>query len=262
MKYLLILLSLLVCCNTTRPRTSDEFQQTAVKIQSLHGSGGSGVIYRSSRKGTIILTNAHVCEAIMDGGFVGNVKPYRIQKYKISRIHDLCYLFIRQNLEVNTVIAKEAPEINSKAIISGHPSLYPHIISYGLVSGTFTADILIDHRSCTEVEKKENPISCIVEGMPILKKQEGQLISALISPGSSGSGVFNSAGELIGLAFASHGDLGYALIVPWKFLDKFVREESYKLPWESPEVNKRLQHYQNEGLMDLDNWKKIFNLIK
>lgn len=261
MKYILLMVTLLFGCTTLKPKSMDEFQETSVLINSITGGGGSGVIFKSSPKGTVILTNAHICDGIAGGGTVFDGRPHTILAFKRSKRHDLCYVFIKDNLWLDTVIASDPPEINDHIYISGHPSLYPHIVSQGYVAGTETYPIHMDDRDCTPEELVESPVRCILDGQPVLQSRESLVVSALISPGSSGSAVFNDDGELVGLAFAAQGDIGYALTVPWKYLNWFVKREAKTLKWEKPDPSKKRQKYENRGLYDLENWQKILNLI-
>lgn len=258
----LLLFLLLFSCNTFKPKTISEFQETAVLIDSPSGTGGSGVIYKSSDKGTVILTNKHVCQSVVSGGTVYRRNPYKIVSYKLSNLHDMCLIRIKENLDINTVVSDEAPERNSKVYISGHPSLYPHIVSEGYVSGIEHFRIQIDKRECGSFEKLMNPLECIFYGFPITEYYESQVVSALISPGSSGSGVFNDKGELVGLAFASKGDIDYALVVPWLYLNKFVTVEYKELKWVKVDSNKHVTKYKNNGIYDIENWKEVYKLIK
>lgn len=239
----------------------DEFQKTSVLIENNYGGGGSGVIYKSSSKGTIILTNRHICEAIASGGEVVDYARHTILAFKKSLKHDVCYIFIKANLKLDTVISARPPKINDKLYISGHPSLYPHIVSQGYMAGTEKMPIHIDNRDCMEFEKKLHPIECILDGRPLYIILESNVVSALISPGSSGSAVFNQSGEIAGLAFAAQGNIGYALVVPWKFLNGFVKREAKSLKWERPDPSKRRRKYDNKGIYDLKNWKEILKLI-
>lgn len=260
--YLSILLSLLVLgCTTLRPKTMDQFQETSVLIKSDSGGGGSGVIYKSSPKGTVILTNRHICESIAGGGTVVDYKRHPILAFKKSPTHDICYIFIKADLALDTVISKRSPKINDKLYISGHPSLYPHIVSQGYLAGNEDFPIHMDDRDCTAEEKKKDPIECILDGHPKYVTLESNVVSALISPGSSGSAVFNEDGEIVGLAFAAQGDIGYALVVPWKFLNRFVAKEAKTLKWEKPDPTKKRRKYDNKGIYDLKNWEEILKLI-
>lgn len=263
MKSLICTLALLTSsCTTVRPNSMEEFREVTVKIMSEESGGGTGVIYKSSPKGSIILTNAHICEAIATGGKVLNGEVYTITKYKISKRHDLCYLFVKEDLKINTVIAESAPTRYTKVFITGHPHLYPHIVSEGYVSGTGFQVIAMNTRACTKEEQDKDPITCIFEGYTTGAIRLSTLVSALISPGSSGSGVFNKQGELVGLAFAARGDIGYALVVPWMYLEQFVNVESKKLAWETPGPEHKKVSYENGGMSDLNNWRKLLELLK
>lgn len=249
-------------CATVHPTSVKELSDVTVKILSNGGGGGTGVIYKSTPDGSVILTNAHICEAISTGGSVNTDRHYEIKYYKISTKHDICYVMIKENLHVNTVLASSAPKRHSAAVISGHPSLYPHVVSKGYISGNRNIGVTVEHRACTKEEELEDPVTCIFEGASVIKRRESTLVSALISPGSSGSGVFNSKGELIGLAFAASGEINYAQTVPWKYLKEFVEKDAKTLKWETPGPDKKKAEYENEGMEDLENWRKLFDLIQ
>lgn len=262
MKLLALALAFLSnACTTLRPTSVREFDNVTVKVMSDEGGGGTGVVFRSTDKGTVILTNAHICEAIQTGGKVLYNGAHAIKRYKPSKVHDICFLFIEENLYVNTVLSKSAPPRYSKIYISGHPHLYPHVVSEGYVSGTGRHKIGVSSRPCTKLEEEEDPVTCIFEGATVGVVREATLMSALISPGSSGSGVFNTQGELVGLAFAAHGELGYALVVPWKYLDNFVKKEAKELKWEIPGPDHKTPEYVNGGMDDIENWQKLIDLL-
>lgn len=279
-KTLLLSLSLfLVACVTTiKPEEVSDFRATAVMVTNAEeSSGGTGVIYRSGFKGTFVLTNRHVCQLLKEGGYVINDAKYPVKAYKASQVHDICYVWVDSNLGVDTVLAPKAPELYSKAYVSGHPSLYPHVLSEGYISETMKIDIVIDTRDCTKEEFAENPFQCIFEGFPIVEELEASLVSALIAPGSSGSAVFNDKGEIIGLAFASNSrSLAYALVVPWEYVNNFVDAESSLLRWSYPKVappaakSKKVKEratvlpfreLDDSALHNVENWKRFIECI-
>ena len=78
-------LTYLFTVKTIKPKTNQEYSLTSVMITRYDGrSGGSGVILSSSKNSSKILTNAHVCEVVANGGIVrsdyekGIVKNYKI----------------------------------------------------------------------------------------------------------------------------------------------------------------------------------------
>ena len=229
-----------------RPKTTEEFARTSVMITNLaKNSGGSGVILSSKFNESIILTNRHVCELARQGGYViKEDKEYRVAAIKPAKSHDMCEVKVNANLGINTKVAENAPRIYSDAYISGHPSLYPHVLTKGSFSGHMEIQIMVDSRACTDKELEEIKrkkefgkfMMCMMFGMPIIETYDSQLVSATILPGSSGSAVFDENGEIAGLAFASRSrELSYALIVPQSYVHKFVTEEAPKMEW--TEVN-------------------------
>jgi len=90
---------------------------------------------------------------------------------------------------------------------------------------------MIGIRPCNEAEAS-GPLSiaCIIfGGMPVVKSYESVLVTATIMPGSSGSGVYNSSGELAGVVFAGSKDFGYAWTVPYEQVLNFLYHEHQHL---------------------------------
>lgn len=231
-----------------RPHTTEEFARTSVKITNLaENSGGSGVILYSQPDASLVLTNKHVCEVVKHGGVViQENRRYLVAAYKVSNQHDLCEIMVNADLEVNTKIADKAPKKYSKAHISGHPALLPHVLTHGYVSGRMNVPVMIGMRKCNEKDvediKKNGDIGkafmCLFGGIPIIKTFDSQLVTATILPGSSGSAVFDDNGEIIGLVFASGSrELNYAIIVPQEYVKSFVHDEAGKLEWQQPDEN-------------------------
>ena len=241
MKFFISLLTTLMtscaAAQTVRPHTTAEFAKTAVKITNkAQTSGGSGVIFESNMFNSYVLTNRHVCEILKTGGVVSTDKEtYNVVAFKTSKVHDLCVVKVGDNMHVNTVVASDEPEIYSRAHISGHPHLLPHVVTHGDFSGKLVIDIVVEVRPCTAEEVAKHPLECLFFGHPVTDTLEAQLVSATILPGSSGSAVFNDKGEICGLAFAGDSrELSYALIVPQPFLVNFVEYEINSLPWQYP----------------------------
>lgn len=215
---------------TIKPANGPEYSLTSVMITRYDGrSGGSGVIISSNKNSSQILTNAHVCEVIKNGGIVRSDSAKGIVKsYKISEIHDLCLISTNNNFNVNTVVANEAPEIYEDAIVAGHPHLLSTIVTKGHFSQKNLISILTGTKKCTDSDFLNPRTSgfCNFFGIiPIIKTYEAQVASCTIMPGSSGSPVFNSKGEIAGLVFAGSGDFGYAQIVPYEYITSFLENE-------------------------------------
>lgn len=224
---------------TVKPKTGQEYSFASVMVTRYDGrSGGSGVIISSSKNSSKILTNAHVCEVIKNGGIVRSDYAKGIVKnYKISNVHDLCLITTNNNFKINTVLAQESPDIYEDAAVVGHPHLLPAIVTRGHFSQKELITILTGTRPCTDADR-ENPatgIFCSFFGIiPIIKTYEAQVVSSTIMPGSSGSPVFNSNGEIAGLVFAGSGNFGYAMIVPFEYISNFFEYELDLLPSLTP----------------------------
>lgn len=223
------------CSNPAIIRNTEELNKrvasaTVTVVRPDERSGGTGVILRSAPSRSDILTNNHVCELIKNGGVVitDDDRKHAVIDYKQSTDHDLCLIGVNEDLHVVTQVAEKAPEKYSEAIVSGHPTLLPTIITYGHFSAKRLVQIMIGSRACTQEELEgPNGLICILlGGVPVVKSFEAQVVSATIQPGSSGSAVYNSDGELSGLVFAGSGDLGYGLIVPYEYVYNFLYKES------------------------------------
>lgn len=218
----------------TRPKTVEELKETSVRILNLEmNSGGTGSIYKSFDNATHILTNKHICRLIEPGGVVDyKGKQYLVTHYKKFEQHDLCLVRIAVNLNINLKIAETISKESSKAIVSGHPSLLPHITTAGHLSERQDIELLVGIKECTKEDIINDPMTCgFFGGMPVVETLDSQLISNLIKPGNSGSAVFNANGELIGVVFAGSGrDFSYGYIVPQIYLYYFL-ENAHRFKW-------------------------------
>jgi S1-C subfamily serine protease len=201
--------------------------------------GGTGIILRSSDQNSYVLTNSHVCGVVEDGGLVtGEAGSFMVSGYKKSNEHDLCIIRVSGNLGANTKVAKRPPVLYyESASISGHPSLYPNVITKGHFSGKDIITILVGVRQCTDADASDPDkalLCALLGGIPIIKQYQSTLVTATIMPGSSGSGVYNSDNELSGVAFAGQGSVGYAWTVPYEYMKNFLDKEQYHLPFIRP----------------------------
>ena len=224
-----------------KPELTKEFAETSVMILDKDNrSGGSGVILRSNIAYSTILTNKHVCRLTKGGGYVvKDGRKHLVHSIKRYASHDLCLVKVFHNFGVNTKIADSNPLDFNDAFISGHPGLLPHVLTKGNFSGHEIIKMVVGIKSCDNLSEEElmkYVMYCIFfGGVPVVQDFEAQLVTGTILPGSSGSGVFNTEGEIGGLVFAGRGEgLGYAFIVPHQYLVDFIQNENlYK--WQ--EVN-------------------------
>jgi S1-C subfamily serine protease len=205
---------------------------TSVKIvRSDKRSGGSGVILRSTPSKSYILTNSHVCGVIENGGLViREGEEHAVVTYRRSDRSDLCLITVAADFGVNTKLAAKEPALDSPSIVVGHPKLLPTVITRGHFSDHAIIDVMTGVRPCVQADidaDQDNALLCMfLGGIPQVTRYESQLVTSMISPGSSGSPVFNSEGEISGLVFAGSGDISYGYIMPFGAVANFVNDEA------------------------------------
>lgn len=257
---------------TINPTTASEFAKTSVKIVNYNGtSGGSGVVIKSGSSGSKILTNKHVCKLIKNTlGFV--LTPTRmlvIDDLVEYPKHDLCMVTVKKNLYVNTNYSSYPATKYSNAFVSGHPNLLPHVLTSGNFSDNMIINVLMGIESCAEEDTSD---SCEHLGYrPIIKTYNSQLVTGIILPGSSGSGVFDTDGRISGIVFAGTGSsFSYAFIVPQEYVYDFLNNyEFYKedyLKQNTKNSNDNIKYLKSPVIVTntfggIDN-KKVYKYIK
>lgn len=265
MKQLIPLLLLVACTPVQKPveivhipevKTELDYKtlgdHTVAIVTHTENSGGTGVILQSTPSVSFILTNRHVCEAIKTGGYVvlDNGEKFEIAAFKESIQHDLCVVEIFTNLKLHTDVALVAPIKYEKAVISGHPQLYPTVITTGHFSGRKTIQVMMGVKDCTKDDFKDSRygLFCLISGkMPDIKTFDSILVTALIMAGSSGSAIYNERGEIAALVFAGGQDgVGYTFAVPYEYIISFLDEELKQVALQVPhtEVTKKLNDDQ------------------
>lgn len=233
-KFLLTLVMLANLAYAETPKTIQDLKNTSVRILNLdRNSGGTGSIFRSYSTGSHILTNKHVCRLIEPGGYVdhnGNVM--KITHYKKFDQHDLCLVRVATDLKINLEISETLVQPSSTTIVSGHPSLLPHIATTGHMSERQDINLVVGLRECTKEDVEKDPLTCaFFGGYPVVKTFDSQLVSNLIKPGNSGSAVFNNEGQVVGVVFAGAGrDFSFGYIVPQIYLLFFI-QNAHRFPW-------------------------------
>lgn len=246
LKYLIISLLTLptvTFASVKVPKTPLSLSEVTVMISDKSKkSGGSGVIFRSGESSSLILTNSHVCEGFERGGVVtASTGEYAIERFKRSKEHDICMVQVIANLGVSTRLADKSPSFGDEIRISGHPNLLPVMTTVGHSSKNLEITMLVGQEKCSDEEVESNPFLCIFfGGMPVIKNYTAMSSSVMIAPGNSGSGVFNSRGEIVGLAFAGVGrGISHGLIVPLDHIRRFTSVEYPKLKWTEANSSRR-----------------------
>lgn len=230
-----------------RKHTNQAKAKTVVAITNFkQNSGGTGTIVYSTPAKSLILTNKHVCELIVNGGLIktSEQKLYGVSTYKMSQVYDLCLLTVDVDLGIRTRLANRSPAEQSGATIVGHPRLYTTATSVGFFSGKQIINVATGVRPCTEEEFRDPELGmyCLFAGgLPIIKRYEAQLVTATIMPGSSGSPIFNEEGELAAVAFAGDSEFGYAFAMPLEAILSFITQDNNPFTSVGNDINAALR---------------------
>ena len=194
-------------------------------VVKTSNSQGSGVVIGENH----VVTNCHV---VSDDGEItvtqyaeveGEVRKFEMlaETAEIDSDHDLCVL---QVLDLSVPPAMKPADLGSSSEIAigeniyvvGSPYGYTHTVTEGLISQL---------RRCEDLEL----FNCEDHSAPVIQTD------AAISPGSSGGGLFNNQGELIGvptikLAALSVEGISFAVPVEWikslKIYPKLARKNA------------------------------------
>lgn len=211
-------------------------RSTVMITNSERTSGGTGVILQSGPSESLVLTNGHVCKVAEEGGLVttDDNASYPIAYYVLSKIHDLCVISVYSDLHVTTKVSSRAPMPYEQAAIAGHPDLLPTVITTGFFAQDHQIKVMMGYRACSQDELKDPAVEllCLITGgvLPDVRTFESTLVTATIMPGSSGSAIYNSQGEIEALVFAGRGEIGYADAVPYAYIATFLSKELSTLP--------------------------------
>lgn len=240
MKKLILLLSLLMGACATKPSYKVEnpeywyMSNRSVKLlDSTLMTGGSGVIWNSSKDGSLIITNAHVCEKSEIEGMKILTKERVVASgrfYKMSKKYDLCVVATFVDLKYSTPIAKRTTKMFDKTYVSGYPENGPIIITEGHASSLVRSKDQVGFEDCSFYESL-NDEDCMKTGKK--KKYKIEIIrglSNIVAPGSSGSGVFNSDLDLSAIVCSYDPIAKNAFAVPYEHLLDFLIKELPTLP--------------------------------
>lgn len=264
-----IILLLSACVSMPRQkRLANNMYLNSVKVtNTAENHGGTGIVLISRLAASYVLTNAHVCEVVKSGGIVSGIRGvFLVTSYKISKHYDLCLIRVAGDLGYNTVIAGRPPvPYYERAYISGHPLLMSNIVTSGHFSGRSVIQVMMGVKACTTDDLNDSlkSVYCLLlGGIPIIKNFDAVLVSATIQPGNSGSGVYNSRGELSGVAFAGNGTIGYAWTVPYEAVIDFVYHEQQLLKFSNPSNIVPLSEDADQSDVEKTFYKKLKHICK
>jgi len=183
-------------------RIYEEVSKSVVVVGGLDTSGalsqGSGVVVRKNH----IITNCHVVEKVRDVKVVQNDRSFRAQLLRRHSFADLCLLNV-SNLPfppITRLISIKTLKVGQRAYSVGSPFGLELTLSEGLVSGLRTTGNL-------------NFVQT----------------SAIFSNGSSGGGLFDEDGALIGITTSKmKGESGIGFALPADFVQDMLSGTNVK----------------------------------
>lgn len=196
--------------------------------------GGTGFVVRTAFGGNVILTNSHIC-GIDEIYTLSLVTGEELKQVALDVIDDLCAVYpVYGGLTKDSalVVANKPLEIGERLYVAGHPRLQPTTLTTGEAYLTLQELVPIGYKEATE---NRAHIKCetlsgdllleLLSGIFCLVNRTSQRITAKIMPGSSGSPVVNSWGEVEGVVWGYATDEAMGLAVPLNRIRSFLGYE-------------------------------------
>jgi S1-C subfamily serine protease len=224
------------------------------KVQAVvNGGGGTGFQVRAPSGVDYVMTNSHVCNAVIqmdtpeNAGTVilvdddGNVIRRRI--VAVSDQTDLC--LIEGAPGVSGLRVGSEPSKGETLTVVGHPHLRPLTLSSGEVIGTedvniiefviSTSNPMLAEMIPTHPDAKCNMPKQNIEEIPLPEEIGGgsvlvcidvtsnaYMTSIIIYPGNSGSPMVDYVGRVVGVAFAGDSTDNYGEVVSLTDINNFL----------------------------------------
>lgn len=204
-----------------------------VRITNQAGnSGGTGFHVKAPSGKVYILTNAHVCGLAEDGlVYVGYdyERPIPRLVLEASEFTDLCLIEALPSYHGTLSVGSES-DPGDKVSAVGHPNLMPTTMTEGEVIGFGEIQVLdhildsLNDDSCNAPKNKKINLKTIFGPIDVcVVAIKAGFSTTLILPGSSGSPVLNSWGNLTGVIFAGNQE-GWSFFVTLADVQKFLSQ--------------------------------------
>lgn len=205
-----------------------------VKITNVQGtSGGTGFHVKAASGKTYILTNNHVCEIELRSNLITIESPItgrKIQRQIVERFkkHDLCLIEGVPEVEGISVGSEQSP--GDLVFTTGHPRLVPLTVSKGEVIQEREIELVHSFNTTEKecpgrfIDLSDNFGAAMfgLENVCLIDRISKEF-TASIYPGSSGSPVVNTYGNLVGVVFAGSSRVPTEnFYVPLRFVEELL----------------------------------------
>ena len=222
-----VLLSLGTSCNL-RPNYKESIFR--VEDQLSRGWGTAFAVQYGSKK--YLATNEHVCELGKKEGkmYVASRGESRVEVdiLGVSSSHDLCLLeAFPEAKPVKLYRFEPNLQDNEKLYTAGFPAVPFMYETEGVFAGV--KEIPMSFRWSKEVcESKKGEFIESPFGSGCVVRREFLVTHIISDGGCSGSPIFNSRGEVVGIISIGMGRIGFIGAVPLRYLKDLLKEVSYK----------------------------------
>lgn len=232
-KLILLVVALLSVGCATVPSESEILASAGPSVSILLGDSGGGTGFQLSHNGKrYTVTNSHVCALADAHGYMtaqlNDGQLRRLKVIKDSDITDLCLLEPLNELPALILSRDSIIRPLSKYYKVGHAQLRPLNVTSGFVIDRNFVSVSTDElpENCNKVKNKMIKVPLIF-GIVIevcVEVVDSYGSNIVVLPGDSGSPILDSAGTVVGVAFASDNMAHWGLFVPQEHLIKLLEQ--------------------------------------
>ncbi len=183
---------------------------------------GTGVFVKTNKGELVVLTNKHVCEFLGKDLFLNNeIISASTEAVYVDLEADLCLVKVPKALNTKgATVALRDPRPNQDLLSIGFPLDMIRYPGVGKVIGpTEIPEVVVytDQSNCRKRKVQDGQELCL-----LIHEQVGTTIPSF--SGSSGSPVFNSASELVGLISTSSRNTNFGTMVYLKDIKRVLNK--------------------------------------